>query len=222
MFSPEAQNTAKNAGWGIGSAFATMVYAPLKFAYAVVGSSVGGLALAFSGGDTETARPIVQKALGGDFVISPDHLRAPRTIAFVGDARSAGEPIATEFDALPDVSAAPPGGDCDARLPTLHFESGRATIGPGTASALDEVADALRACPSLRLAIDGHADATGTPDFNQRLSSERANAVRNYLVAQRVDDTQIVVVGYGEGRPLATNATREGRTSNRRVELSVR
>jgi outer membrane protein OmpA-like peptidoglycan-associated protein len=69
--------------------------------------------------------------------------------------------------------------------------------------------------------VQGHTDATGTPEHNVRLSGERARAVMAWLVARGIDEGRLSAVGYGETVPLGDNATDEGRTRNRRVEFRI-
>jgi OOP family OmpA-OmpF porin len=84
---------------------------------------------------------------------------------------------------------------------------------------LDRVANRISQHPDLRLEVAGHTDATGDPSYNQYLSLRRAEAVRDYLVAQGVNPKHIGAAGYGGQRPIADNATIEGLRMNRRVEL---
>jgi outer membrane protein OmpA-like peptidoglycan-associated protein len=84
---------------------------------------------------------------------------------------------------------------------------------------LDRVAGVISQQPDLRLEVAGHTDATGDPTYNQLLSMQRAEAVRNYLVAQGVNPKHIGAAGYGGQRPIADNTTSEGLQMNRRVEL---
>lgn len=75
---------AEEAGLGAGAALASIVYAPFKIAYAAGGLVAGGLAWIFSGADGEVARSVMEPALAGDYVITPDQLLSPKTIEFVG------------------------------------------------------------------------------------------------------------------------------------------
>jgi len=77
------------------------------------------------------------------------------------------------------------------------------------------------AYPGLRLQIEGHTDSTGTSAFNQKLSEQRAAAVRDYLVQQGLDANSITAAGLGEDSPIADNGTAAGRQKNRRVEIIV-
>jgi OOP family OmpA-OmpF porin len=84
---------------------------------------------------------------------------------------------------------------------------------------LDRVADTLSQHSDLRLQVAGHTDAQGDPVYNQWLSLQRAQAVRDYLVAQGVNPDHIGAAGYGGEQPIADNATKQGLRMNRRVEL---
>lgn len=86
---------------------------------------------------------------------------------------------------------------------------------------LEEAARALLAADAWRIEVAGHTDAVGPELFNQGLSERRAQAVVDHLVAQGVDPRLLVLRGYGETSPAATNDTAEGRAVNRRVELRI-
>ena len=101
------------------------------------------------------------------------------------------------------------------------FDTAKTTLKPGAREKLARVAGILLAQPGINISVEGHADARGSEQYNQRLSEGRANAVRDYLVAQGINQGTVGTVGYGETRPVATNGTAEGRQQNRRVELVV-
>ena len=69
--------------------------------------------------------------------------------------------------------------------------------------------------------MEGHTDNIGSDEFNQRLSEQRAAAVRDYLVAEGIQSESITARGFGEGRPVVGNETDAGRQQNRRVEIVV-
>ena len=71
--------------------------------------------------------------------------------------------------------------------------------------------------------IKGHTDnSEGSESFNQQLSEQRADRVRNFLISERVAPSRITSLGFGESLPVATDATRDGRSQNRRVEIEIR
>ena len=101
----------------------------------------------------------------------------------------------------------------------VNFDTGKSTIKPDSAETLDAAAAALKAVGSLKVEVDGHTDNVGTPEANQRLSQERAQAVMAALVARGVKADRLSAKGYGQTAPIADNRTEEGRAKNRRVEL---
>lgn len=101
------------------------------------------------------------------------------------------------------------------------FDTGKATLKPGARIRLAKVAGIIMAYPDLKLEIDGYTDSTGTAAFNQQLSQQRADTVREFLASQGVPDANIITHGFGEQDPIASNETASGRQLNRRVELVV-
>ena len=106
-------------------------------------------------------------------------------------------------------------------LSDVLFDTASATLKPGAREKLARVSGILGAHPGLRLEVEGHTDSVGTSEYNQRLSERRAESVRDYLVAQKIDPSAVVTKGVGEERPVATNDTAAGRQQNRRVEIIV-
>ena len=107
-------------------------------------------------------------------------------------------------------------------LPGLLFDFGAASLRPESTAALPAIAEAIRSVPDAVLSLDGHTDNIGDAQRNQRLSLARAEAVRSALV--RLDAKlaeRLVAKGHGATRPVASNATLQGRAQNRRVELSL-
>jgi outer membrane protein OmpA-like peptidoglycan-associated protein len=99
------------------------------------------------------------------------------------------------------------------------FAPGRAELTAAAAAKLDEAAAFISAAPGRRARIEGHTDSRGSVNLNQALSQQRAEAVRDALVARGVEPSRLVAVGRGSDRPVATNDTAAGRASNRRVEI---
>lgn len=101
------------------------------------------------------------------------------------------------------------------------FDTGKYTLKPSTQISLAKVSGILQAYPGLKLQVEGYTDSTGTPEFNQKLSENRAEAVRDFLVSQGVAEGNIAATGYGQNNPVADNNTVAGRAQNRRVQLVV-
>jgi outer membrane protein OmpA-like peptidoglycan-associated protein len=101
------------------------------------------------------------------------------------------------------------------------FDTGRYSLKPGAREKLAKVAGILIAYPSLNIAVGGYTDNVGGDEMNQKLSENRAGAVRDYLVQQGVVATSVSATGFGNSSPVATNDNSAGRQENRRVELVV-
>jgi outer membrane protein OmpA-like peptidoglycan-associated protein len=108
-----------------------------------------------------------------------------------------------------------------ATMPDVLFATGSSTLRPAARERLARVAGILLSYPDLKLEIDGHTDSTGTPQFNEKLSQQRAEAVRSYLSQQGVAETSMTTQGFGETQPIASNGNPAGRQQNRRVEIVV-
>jgi outer membrane protein OmpA-like peptidoglycan-associated protein len=106
-------------------------------------------------------------------------------------------------------------------VPDVLFNTGRATLTATAREKLARVSGILAAHSDLHISAEGHTDNVGADAANQRLSEQRAAAVLEYLVQQKLPPTAIDTAGFGETRPVASNATSEGRQQNRRVELVV-
>lgn len=104
----------------------------------------------------------------------------------------------------------------------IQFDWQKATIRTESHSLLDDVVKTFADHPQIKkVSIDGFASSDGDAAFNRRLSDDRAKAVLAYLVGHGVDRSRVVAKGWGADRPIADNATAEGREANRRVELNI-
>ncbi len=101
------------------------------------------------------------------------------------------------------------------------FATGKAEVAPGGQRSVDKLAEFLKKNPKRNVLIEGHTDNTGNEDFNLKLSQQRADAVRDLLVARGIATERITTKGYGPKYPLVVNDTPSGRQQNRRVEVVV-
>jgi OOP family OmpA-OmpF porin len=102
----------------------------------------------------------------------------------------------------------------------LVFASNTAELQPQSKTQLSSVVEKIKGNPAIRgMTITGHTDDRGAAAYNQYLSEQRAQAVRNYFIEQGIDGGMIRAVGKGESEPVADNATAAGRAQNRRVEI---
>lgn len=103
----------------------------------------------------------------------------------------------------------------------VNFEFDKATLTTNARVLLDGVSEELLAYPEIKVELSGHTDALGSDEYNQALSQRRAESVVSYLIGKGVAADRMTSIGYGEAKPVAENATEEGRELNRRVELKV-
>lgn len=107
------------------------------------------------------------------------------------------------------------------RLNNIYFDFDRTTLKSESFTELDKVVDFLQQNPTIEIEIAGHTDDKGSDEYNLNLSQGRAQSVVDYLSQNGVDRFRLVAKGYGESKPVDTNATEEGRAVNRRVEFTV-
>jgi len=105
------------------------------------------------------------------------------------------------------------------RMNNIFFDFDKSTLRPESYHELNRWVEAFKKHPELNAEIQGHTCSIGTEEYNQGLSERRANAVIKYLVSQGVAKERLTMKGFGETRPAESNATREGREKNRRVEV---
>jgi OOP family OmpA-OmpF porin len=165
--------------------------------------------------------------------------------SYVGDARhhyvtdSSGncvrtsswkvEDMTVDCGAEPPVAKAPPAPppapvyEKKTMSAEALFDHDKSILKPEGKAALQELGDEIKAKGARVVDIDviGHTDSDGTEEYNQALSVRRAESVRDYLVSEGVDGSIIDVSGQGESNPIVSNATREGRAQNRRVDIHV-
>lgn len=104
----------------------------------------------------------------------------------------------------------------------ILFAIDSATLSEPSKYSLDEFAQVMRDYPKTAILIQGYTDSTGSEQYNMQLSERRAKSVYNHLALREVESDRMAAIGYGEGYPVATNATPEGRSLNRRVSILVK
>jgi outer membrane protein OmpA-like peptidoglycan-associated protein len=109
----------------------------------------------------------------------------------------------------------------DVAMRAVQFELGKATLKSESFTILQQVASLLQRYPDYNLAIGGHTDNTGSSVANQELSEKRAKACYDYIISRGVSADRLSYTGFGESRPVADNATENGRSLNRRVEFNL-
>src|SRR5688500_10224435 len=117
----------------------------------------------------------------------------------------------------------PSEGEINVRLTSdILFDHNSAGLRSTSRSTLNELAQNFAQYPDNVIIVEGHTDSTGTDQYNQRLSEQRASNVADYLIDRGVRASNITVYGFGESRPKSSNDTAEGRQLNRRVEINIR
>ena len=104
---------------------------------------------------------------------------------------------------------------------TILFDTGKSSIKAESTSVMVDIIQILNEYPNSMFTVEGHTDSVGSGTSNQKLSEERANSVRDFLIDKGIGSDRLKAIGYGEDKPIATNATRAGRKQNRRVEINL-
>jgi OmpA-OmpF porin, OOP family len=101
----------------------------------------------------------------------------------------------------------------------INFETGKSGINAGSQKIIDNIVTMLNENPTLKISIEGHTDNVGSAAANKTLSENRAKAVMNAVVSKGITSSRLTSKGWGQEKPVADNATEEGRAKNRRVEI---
>jgi OmpA-OmpF porin, OOP family len=107
------------------------------------------------------------------------------------------------------------------RLDNVHFDTDKASLRPDSYTQLNELLEYLQRHPSVNIEIAGHTDNTGAAAHNLQLSRDRANTIRDFLLKKGIKASRVLAKGYGDGVPVADNATDAGRQLNRRTEVKI-
>ena len=103
----------------------------------------------------------------------------------------------------------------------VQFELNSAELTAGSSKSLDKAVEGMNKYSDLSIEIQAYTDSMGKAAYNQSLSEKRADSVREYMIGKGIAANRMEAKGYGESNPIADNSTREGRATNRRVELKI-
>ncbi len=104
----------------------------------------------------------------------------------------------------------------------IHFAHNSSNIAKSSYQHLDQIRTILKECSKNLIVINGYSDNSGEAKYNQRLSQQRANKIRAYLISKGINRESIKAFGHGAENPIASNATKEGREKNRRIEFTIK
>ena len=106
-------------------------------------------------------------------------------------------------------------------LENVHFDVGKTSIRKDSYESLNNLAELMRRKKNMIIELAGHTDNVSDAAANQKLSEQRAESVKNYLIQKGVPAQRIIAVGYGSTKPVASNETEQGRQKNRRTEVNI-
>jgi len=101
----------------------------------------------------------------------------------------------------------------------ILFDTGKSVIQEGSLSIVEQIVALMKSDAALKISIEGHTDNAGNADENKKLSTERAKAVMDAVIAKGVDKSRLSFIGWGQEKPVSDNRTDEGKALNRRVEI---
>jgi outer membrane protein OmpA-like peptidoglycan-associated protein len=180
--------------------------------------------------DLETGRIIYSSysdSLTGEFLVSIPVDRnyllniSKKSYLFFSDNFSLKDSFNVNKPFLKDVPLQPLVVGNSIVLKNVFFETDSYALKSESRLELNKVVRLLQTNPDIRVEIGGHTDNIGSPDYNQKLSENRAKTVTDYLITSGIGANRIVSAGYGMNKPVTNNSTEEGRAQNRRTELKI-
>ena len=221
---PSATPVAVNASVGEDGSIVLSGAVPTEDDKSAIGEAVQGGVPAGTSVDNQLTIDSSTQMAGGTFTLTgrarPELAGALAAVASGPTASGLGLNVDNQVESI----AAPKlETDINALFATspIQFASGSAEITAASAATLDQAAELLKADAAGAVAIEGHTDDVGDPTTNLALSQERADAVLSGLVDRGVDANRLTAKGFGDARPIADNATAEGKATNRRVVVVV-
>lgn len=138
------------------------------------------------------------------------------------DLRNVKQDTVVNFNfTLNPINLTPIDGGVKIVLNNIFFDFDQVTLKPESFPELNRIVKLMGERLTMTVVIDGHADAVGTEEYNLGLSKRRATAVQKYITGKGVDTSRVSIEFYGESKPVDSNATKEGRKRNRRVEFRI-
>lgn len=138
------------------------------------------------------------------------------------DLRNIAQDTVINFNfTLNPISITPIESGVSITLNNIFFDFDQATLKPESFSELNRLVKLMGERASMTVSIEGHADATGPEEYNLDLSRRRAAAVQKYIIGKGIDQSRVSIAYFGESKPIVSNATKEGRRKNRRVEFKI-
>lgn len=145
---------------------------------------------------------------------------------------SDGDSVLDKDDACPEVAGTVANNGCpevteevqkqlNEFAKTILFDTGRSSLKTESVSVFVSIIKILNEYPNAKFTVEGHTDSVGSAALNQKLSEERANSVRDFLIKEGIAADRLTAIGYGEDKPIATNNTAAGRAQNRRTEINL-
>jgi outer membrane protein OmpA-like peptidoglycan-associated protein len=135
------------------------------------------------------------------------------------DANAVREKLRTQLNSVLQTSETARG--LIVNMSDVLFDTGKYTLKPSTQISLAKVAGILQSYPGLKVQVEGYTDSVGSDDYNQKLSENRAAAVKDFLASQGVSQNSMTSAGFGKNDPVADNSSSSGRAQNRRVNMVV-
>lgn len=180
--------------------------------------------------ETDKNAVTVVAAIGG--VLAANALGVDNNVAKVAIGALTGYTARSVFEQVNKDTANDPNTDVEAvkigdqefvqiNVKNVNFRSGSAELDPYELSRIAPVLNTLKDPPATKVHIEGHTDSDGTQGYNQQLSENRAKNIAFYLMDNGITRDRIKTYGYGEERPIASNATPEGKQQNRRVTFLI-
>lgn len=142
-------------------------------------------------------------------------------ISVEGGEEGLGVPLANLSGQLITAEMCQAAFNATGRGRVIQFGTGNANISPVSLPLLDAFAGVAMLCRAFEIEIGAHTDTRGADNYNQRVSQERADAVRAYLIGKGLPEETLKATGYGESRPIDTGSTAEAHARNRRTEFTV-